>query len=101
MIRRRPWLPITAFCCVLAIATSASADCAWVLWVHSTSERPSTPPEGLWFVKAAYPTHDACTHEQEYATQQILREAMSDGYKVHFEFVCLPGALDPRGPKGK
>jgi len=73
-----------------------------VLWVHSTSERPSSPPGGLWFVKTSYPAHDECTQAQEYANQKIIRETTADGYKVRFEFVCLPDTVDPRGgSKGK
>jgi len=32
MTTRWPCLVVTAFCALLAIATSAAAECAWVLW---------------------------------------------------------------------
>src|SRR5262245_22256311 len=107
MIRSR-WLCIgvTALSCLLTVTTSASAECACVLWFYRA---------GVDSIDSAYPTLAECDRELA-AAREVLK---ADGYKVsggnapsphvaignkvgeRVSYRCLPDTIDPRGPKGK
>jgi len=81
MTRRWPCIVVAVLCCLLAVAASASAECAWVLWSNVGEQR------GNWHPERAFDTYAEC---QKYAIEgQVIIQR------------CFPDTIDPRGPKGK
>jgi len=112
---------------VLTLASSAWAQCAWVLWAQSEStikkegEKVYIPPE--WRVMQAEANEARCVRAlgvilalaeaNEKATANVLRipdssratltltypESDPFWVKLLVTYVCLPDTVDPRGPK--
>ena len=68
MNRRWSSLAVTVLCCLLALATSASAECAWIMWTGSqgTSGFNGAQSEG-WYDpmvhQKAFDTRSQCMAE--------------------------------------
>ena len=84
---------------VLATASSASAECAWVLW--SRVEAKGRP--ALFSPVQAFPLFADCGAKEAAASKFTDREkeTMKDLGVVSLTYSCLPDTVDPRGPKVK
>ena len=105
---------------LLAFATSASADCAWLLWHEQEENYFASSSKKTWTTPLAYPDRSACvaviaervnSWQRIRSTQQEVRPA-SNGTAAEFitwmndrrgflldRVHCLPDTVDPRGPK--
>ncbi len=101
MTSRSGCILLVLLCCLLAFATSASAECAWVLWEYNpTKQNPGGSPVPV----AAFAKGDGTCKLQmggadESQAYLYGRRASRPGSRPIL--ALLPRHGDPRGSKGK
>ncbi len=107
---------ILAALLTVTLASSASAECAWVLWVDFVWEsgqrhRPLAPfatfdtkldCEARLVVVVYQARNTPNTTVEKLGDQTAIFEWDSQGERVKSSsWICLPDTVDPRGAKGK
>jgi hypothetical protein len=96
-LRGRICILLASLCALLAVAGSASAECAWVLYYKRavlTDPTKTEKTEWKWSVLSAYPNYAACMNSKASKEMSYGRDGLAFGQE------CLPDTVDPRGPKG-
>jgi hypothetical protein len=96
MMRLRRATLLVAFS-LLTSATTASAECAWVLWMQVALSTGG--PDQLTPLDA-HPSKTVCDQAKLQA-QRVARDAERKVGVPEPVLLCLPDTVDPRGPKGK
>ena len=94
--------------CLVLSAVTASAECAWVLWMHSIG------PVEVFSISEAHPSMKECSQSlvglgqtmksKGYRVNGVTAGSRSATYRLDEDrgyLLCLPDTVDPRGPKGR
>ena len=93
MIRTARWAMLLVARSLLASTATAYAECAWVVWAYPQPSAGWT--QSGWTPMGGWDTRTQC----EEARQRVAYSGKV--LRTDVTTTCLPGNVDPRGPKGK
>jgi hypothetical protein len=101
---------------VLTTASSAGAECAWVLWQQQRTRvweqaQQKTRFQGTWLIVEAASSEAACRKRATEVNANLASkgwpkdehgyfDVVMDERSMQIHNVCLPDTIDPRGAKG-
>ncbi len=96
MKRMRALVAVTL---LVAWPTLAGAECAWVLWAQSLSQRPEEPATeriSRWDPNEAYQTRSDCVAAIERYSKMLPAGKQQDGTIRVWFYRCLPDTVRPQ-----
>jgi hypothetical protein len=101
MMRATRWASVIVALFLLTSAATAYAECAWVIWRNSLSLSKDTGDH--WFPEQAVDSHRECEGVVNFknAAEERLRNDPKVKRLMDYSWLCLPDAVDPRGPKAR
>ena len=101
---------LAAFYLLTTAATTIHAECAWVLW-----ERTAFPQSVDWRILRTYDANGPCAADHaklmspnsawhaayEPLSEDSVIQRLPTGVAIVKRALCVPGSIDPRGPKTK
>jgi hypothetical protein len=108
-MRRSRLCAALTFYGLLASASSAAAECAWVLWTEVALHAADQTP--VWTPQHRFANVAACqeifltkieNHKKDKDRYTVVQDTIMDNRSLYFtRYTCLPDTVDPRGLKGR